>query len=166
MKKILLISIVTAMFILFGAKSAKALSVEVQIPEKYNDVEAGERLYFQIDVKYPENPTRIDLRLNYAINKDGELIVESKVLKAVETQASFMDFLVLPESADSGLHKVDVMIQDYGDLSEQVGASFQVKSTGTDRLNLYFIIVMSSIGFLALLVGYDMFKRRRRRQDV
>jgi len=33
-----------------------ALSISVHVPEKYTDVEAGERFYFEIDVKYPENP--------------------------------------------------------------------------------------------------------------
>src|SRR3989339_157453 len=76
--------------------SVSALSVAVHVPEKYTDVVAGERFYFEIEVKYPENPKRKDLKLNYEIiDSDGKLIAQSKVLKAVETQASFIDFFII-----------------------------------------------------------------------
>jgi len=79
--------------------SVSALSLVVHVPEKYTDVHAGERVYFEIEVKYPENPTRKDLRLNYDILKDNAIISQAQVLKAIETQASFIDFIVIPEGA-------------------------------------------------------------------
>ncbi len=111
---------------LISTAPASALSIVVHVPEKYTDVHAGERFYFEIEVKYPENPSRKDLRLEYEIKKDDEIIAHSKVLKAVETQASFIDFIVIPESADDGMHIINVKISDYETLSEEVSASFHV----------------------------------------
>lgn len=158
MLKIFLIIII----ILSVPSSARALNAVVHIPEKYMDVEAGDRLYFQLDVKYPENPTRIDLRLNYdVIGEDGKKVAEAQALKAIETQSSFMEFVVLPDSIPSGPHKINIAIKDYGDLSEKVGTSFMVSNKKLDRSTLYFIISMSSVFLLAILVIFDIARKRK-----
>ena len=141
--------------ILFGfisLTSVSALSIVVHVPEKYTDVQAGERFYFEIEVKYPENPSRKDLRLNYEILKDDEVIAQSKVLKAVETQASFIDFIVIPESAEKGLHIIKVKISDYEDLSEEVEASFHVTSGSSSQVKLYFFILLGVIILVGILI--------------
>ena len=89
MKKICLIFIGFVLFV----NLVSALSVVVHVPEKYVSVVAGERFYFEVEVKYPENPSRKDLSLEYKIlTRDGDVIAQSKVLKAIETQASFFVF--------------------------------------------------------------------------
>ena len=125
----------------FSVTSVSALSVVVHVPEKYTDVQAGERFYFEIEIKYPENPSRKDLRLNYEILKDDEVIAQSKVLKAIETQASFIDFIVIPESAEKGLHTIKVKIADYEELNEEIEASFHVIPAGSSQIKLYFFIL-------------------------
>ncbi len=140
--------------------SVSALSVVVHVPEKYTDVNAGERFYFEIEVKYPENPSRKDLRLNYEILKDNKIIAESQVLKAVETQASFMDFIVIPESAKSGLHIIKVKISDYEGLSEEVSASFQVIKSGSE-IKTYFFILLGAVVVVGFLVVWQIFRLRK-----
>lgn len=129
---------------------AHALSIAVHVPEKYTDVKAGERFYFEIEIKYPENSSRKDLRLNYEIKKDDEIIAQSKVLKAVETQASFIDFIVIPESAKKGLYTIRVGVSDYSNLNEEVEASFYVTKIW-NQLKLYFLILLGAILFVGLL---------------
>jgi hypothetical protein len=140
--------------------SVSALSVVVHVPEKYTDVNAGERFYFEIEVKYPENPSRKDLRLNYEISKNNKIIAESQVLKAVETQASFMDFIVIPENAKSGLHIIKVKISDYEGLSEEVSASFQVIKRGSE-IKTYFFILLGAVAVVGFLVVWQIFKLRK-----
>ncbi len=142
--------------------SVSALSVVVHVPEKYTDVVAGERFYFEIEIKYPENPSRKDLRLNYEISKDGEVIAQSKVLKAIETQASFMDFIVIPESADSGMHIIKVKIQDYETLGEEVEASFHVTTSGGEQIKLYFFILLGVVILVGILVVVNIMQGRKR----
>lgn len=152
---ILLISVLfTLIFFSLAAAPVHALSIGIHVPEKYTDVKAGERVYFEIDVKYPENPTRKDLRLQYKITKDGEIVAQAKVLKAVETQASFIDFIVVPEIADKGLHTIQVEISDYADLKEEVSTTFHVASKGSE-LMIYFFILLGAIVLVGGLVVWQ-----------
>lgn len=142
--------------------SVSALSLVVHVPEKYTDVTAGERFYFEIDVKYPENPSRKDLRLEYEIlTRDGELISQSKALKAVETQASFIDFIVIPENTKSGLYIINVKVKDFETLSEEVSSSFHVDAT-SDMVTLYLIVIFVAIVFVGILVVLSIALRKKR----
>ena len=135
---------------------AYALSAVVHIPEKYTDVQAGERFYFEIDIKYPENPSRKDLKLNYEILKDDEVIAQSKLLKAIETQASFMDFIVIPESIPTGMYIINVNVTDYEDLSEDVSASFHVVGSGSEEIRIYFFLLLGAIILVGGLVIWEV----------
>lgn len=149
-----------SIFVLFNFFCVSALSVVVHVPEKYTEVNSGERFYFEIEVKYPENPYRKDLKLGYEIlNENGDVIAQSKVLKAIETQASFIDFIVIPESAKSGMHVIKVTIKDYEDLSEEVEASFNVVSGSQTRI--YFFILLGVLVFVGGLVGFNIVLMRR-----
>ena len=128
---------------------AYALSIAVHVPEKYTEVYAGERFYFEIEIRYPENPIRKDLRLKYEISKDDEVIAQLKLLKAIETQASFMDFIVIPESAEKGLHTIKVNISDDENLNEEVSASFHVINPGSEQIRVYFFLLLGAV----ILVG-------------
>ncbi len=151
-----------ALFLLFiSLSNLSALSVVTHVPEKYHVVYPGERIYFQVEVKYPENPTRVDLKLNYIAEKDGNVIAQSKVLKAIETQASFMDFLIIPEDAEESLHIIKIEIRDYGDLSEEVETSFKVQKKGLDRIAKYFFITIGGMVILGILIMINIFRRRK-----
>ena len=160
--KILYISVFLFFTVFINVNLAHALSIVVHVPEKYTDVVAGERFYFEIEIKYPENPSRKDLRLQYEILENDEIIVQSKVLKAVETQASFVDFIVIPESAQGGLHLINVEISDYEDLSEEVSASFQVVRERGAQLKIYFLIILGAIVLVGLLVMVQILISRKR----
>ena len=149
MKKVLFFFIVW--LFLINLVSVSALSVITHVSEKYTDVVAGERFYFQIEIKYPENPSRKDLKLNYKILKDNEVIAQAKVLKAIETQASFMDFIVIPESAEKGMHIIKVGISDYEGLSEEVEASFHVVKYNSE-IKMYFFILLGVIVLVGVII--------------
>jgi len=141
---ILFFVVMTAIFFLPPRSQILALSAGVHVPEKYTDVLAGERFYFEIEIKYPENTSRKDLKLEYNIVKNGEIISQSKVLKAIETQSSFMDYVVIPSSAEAGLYEIKVKITDYQDLNEETSASFNVRSQDNSMF-YYFIILLAAI---------------------
>ena len=160
-KTICILLLLVANFL--GAVPVYALSIMVHVPEKYTDVEAGERFYFEIEIKYPENPSRKDLRLEYEIKKDDETIAQSKLLKAVETQASFMDFIVIPESAETGLYVINVKVSDYERLSEEVSASFHVVGEKGAQLRKYFLILLGVIILVGGLVVINIVVSRKKR---
>lgn len=159
--RIIYIIVFSLAFVYLSAAPACALSIAVHVPEKYTDIEAGERFYFEIEVKYPENPSRKDLRFNYEIKKDGRVIAQSKVLKAIETQTSFIDFIVIPEMAKAGLHIIDVTVSDYKNLRENVSASFQVMGGIGDQVKLYLFILLGIILFVGLSAGVQIFVMKK-----
>lgn len=141
-----------------------AISIMVHVPEKYTDVEAGERFYFELEIKYPENPKRKDLRLNYNItDQDNNPIAKAKYLKAIETQASFMDYIVIPESAKRGLYDIGIEISDYDDLRTDVSASFNVTPSVSEQAKIYFFILLGLILFIGVFVVMNMFALLRRK---
>ncbi len=160
MKKLFLV--ILLFFIFISLSNVSALSITVNVPEKYNEVNAGDRFYFEISVKYPENPTRIDLRLTYeVVDKNGNIIASSKALKAVETQASFIDFIVLPDEMDFGKHDIDVSVRDYGDLSEKVGSSFNVTKNRVDTLFTLVYVLIGAVILLGILIVVVLIRRRK-----
>lgn len=141
----------------------KALSVSTQIPEKYAEIQAGERIYFEIDIKYPENPIRKDLRLNYEVTKDQEIMAQSQVLKAVETQASFLDSIVIPENSKTGLYNLKVKISDDQGLNEEVSSSFQVIGSKDQEFKTYFLILAGVLSLVTILVIMNIVAFRRKK---
>lgn len=151
--------------IILGIPSfAHALSISVHVPEKYTDVKAGERFYFEVEIGYPENPKRKDLRFIYEIREGDIIIAQAKFLKAIETQASFMDFIIIPENTKKGLHTINVKIQDYESLSEEVSTSFFVKSKW-EAFQLYFFILLGIILFIGILIIDILLVLNRKRKS-
>ncbi|MCR4326952.1 MAG: hypothetical protein NUV46_00020 [Nanoarchaeota archaeon] len=130
---------------------ASAMTVLINIPERYSEVEAGQKVYFEIEVKWPENIGRKDLRMEYTLkNKDNQTIAYLKVLKAIQTQASFLDSISVPESTKSGVYTIFLTLTDYKDLNQEVAASFRVVEKQTDKRLLYTSIVV--IAFILISV--------------
>ena len=73
-------------------------------------------------------------------------------MKAIETQASFIDFIVIPESAETGLYIIKVKISDYEDLSKEVEASFHVIGNKSNKIKLYFFILLGVVILVGILV--------------
>jgi DNA gyrase/topoisomerase IV subunit A len=141
-----------------------AMSATINIPAKFSTVKAGESVYFETDVKWPENSGRKDLRIEYSISdKNGVEVAYLKVLKAIETQASFMDSMVIPENAAPGLYKIKLTLSDYQDLNHEVAASFTVaKSGGSIQIYLFIIIGILVVVALAVIIGMVFLIKRKR----
>lgn len=161
-KKIQLILVfLGSLFILLCEHSyVHALSAAIHIPEKYTSIETGERLYFELEIKYPENPERKDLHLDYRIMQDDRVIVESQVLRAIETHSFFTDYITIPEDADAGLCTIYVTITDYEDLNEQISASFDVVKKSNQNV-LYFSILLGVIIVIGLFIVWEILRLRK-----
>lgn len=135
---------------------ASAMSITIGIPEKYSEVKAGEKVYFETEVKWPENDNRKDLRIEYYIyDKSGNEVAYLKVLKAIETQASFMDSISIPESIAPGMYKISANFNDYKNLNQEVAVSFNVAKSG--GIPTYVFIVFGLLGAILIFVIFEMF---------
>ena len=94
------------------------------------------------------------------------MIAQSKVLKAVETQASFIDSIAIPSSVQNGIYTLEVRILDYAELDEEISTSFHVVSLESDKLQLYFIILILVVVFIGVLVLYDLKMNRQFREKL
>ena len=94
--------------------------------------------------------------------RDNEILAQSKILKAIETQASFIDFIIIPENANSGMHIIKIKIWDYVGLSEEVEATFYVVSESGRQIKLYFFILLGAVILVGILVVINIVKGRRR----
>jgi len=152
------IVVVIVLFILISfLKMASAMTATINIPEKYSEVVAGDAVYFETTVQWPENTERKDLRMEYSVrNKKGEEVAYLKVLKAIETQASFMDSISIPESLEPGIYRIYLNMTDYSDLNQEVVASFKVTSK-TNFLNTYLPIILGFFGLVAVFVSVELF---------
>ena len=136
---------------------ASAMTVTVGVPEKYSEIKAGEKVYFETEVKWPENSGRKDLRIEYSVkNKAGDEVAYLKVLKAIETQASFMDAVSIPESVPPGMYKISAKISDYKNLNQEVEASFNVAKSGNNT-QTYLFIIIGLLSVVAIFVISEMF---------
>ena len=128
-----------------------AIYISVSVPEKYTHVIAGEEFYFTFEVKDPKNFGRHDILLEYEIKKGDKTIAGKTETKAIETQASFLESIPIPEDAPSGVYSIVVTID-----KESGDAVFYVKK----QIN-YFLIIIAIIiigFFLTLLELYRIRK--------
>lgn len=136
---------------------ASAMSIVISVPEKYSEVKAGEKIYFETEVRWPENVGRKDLRIEYSVrNSVGQEVAYSKVLKAIETQASFMDSIAIPESVPPGMYRISAKFSDYKNLDQEVAASFGVTKNGDNTL-MYLFIIIGLLGTILFFVITEMY---------
>jgi len=149
---------------LFGVAQAKAMSATVNIPENYAEVHAGEKVYIETEIKWPENDYRKDLIIEYSVkDKNGDEIAYLKTLKAIETQASFMESITIPDSTKGGTYRVDVTVKDYEELNHDIVASFKVIEMGNDLVNTYIMIILVVVVFIAILLTFNVILLTKRR---
>lgn len=154
-RKILFILLFLVVLLLPGL--ALAMSITISVPAQYSEVKAGKAVFFETDVKWPENDGRKDLRIEYSVkNAGGAEVAYLKVLKAIETQASFMDTIPISESTKPGLYKIYATVSDYRNLNQEVVASFNVTKSG-GNLSTYLIIIAGVIGIAILFVVIAIF---------
>jgi uncharacterized protein YceK len=143
--------------------AASAMTITVGIPEKYSEVQAGEKVYFETEVKWPENIGRKDLRIEYSVkDKNGQEMAYLKVLKAIETQASFMDSISIPESIPSGMYKISATFSDYKNLNQEVAASFNVTKSN-NNIQMYLFIIIGILSVITIFVVIELFLLAKKR---
>ena len=67
MKKIINCIVKHVFILVLFVNISSAMTATVNIPEKYSEVIAGEKIYFETEIKWPENEGRKDLKIEYSI---------------------------------------------------------------------------------------------------
>jgi len=150
-----LILILLAVLIIFSVSSiivsaAQPFNVEIELPDSYKNVNPGSDVWFTVKLLNLANTQRIDVTLNYDIldSDSDESISHNSKTVAIETQASFVADLKVPEDILPGDYSIKVVVNS--SLGESYAkTALKVSNPKTDS-RLYYI--GGSILGLALLV--------------
>ncbi len=147
--------------ILLTSQFISAFELSVTIPDKYQEMQAGETLQFQIAIKNIEKAGRHDIRLDYQLKKGSIILNSRRELKAVETQASFLSSIKVPKETPSGIYTIEVIVNE----KEEVSTNFNVKSSEMAQIKIYLIILIIAILIVGGLIFWELHRlagRRRR----
>jgi len=153
--------------VISGAVTGKAiesgdlegLEVSVFVPEKYQRVQAGEMLQFQTSLKNIARSGRHDVQLDYYIKKNEITITNRRELKAVETQASFLGSIKVPEETLPGIYNIEVQINE----EESALATFYVKSSDVGQIRTYLIILIVAIILVGGMISWQLHRLTKKR---
>ncbi len=156
---VLFILLVSPAFIFGLEENIEGLEASVVVPEKYQRVQAGEMLQFQIVLKNIEIAGRQDIQLDYYIKKNEITINHRRELKAVETQASFLSSIKVPEETLPGIYNIEV------DINEQKTAlaTFYVTSNEVGQIRTYLIFLIIAILVVGGMIAWELHKLTRKR---
>jgi len=129
----------------------KGLELSVTVPEKYQKVQAGEMLQFQVALKNIQKAGRHDIQLDHYIKKNEIVITHRRELKAVETQASFLSSIKVPEETLPGIYDIEVEINE----EENALDAFYVKSSEMGQIKTYLILLIVAIVVVGSLVSWQ-----------
>jgi len=152
--------VIVLISLLTSVQMVSALEVSLSIPDKYQKVQAGERLFFEVQLKNIENAGRHDISLDYIIKKNDVVITSRRELKAVETQASFLASIKVPEETISGIYDIEVKIND--EFVSQ--SSFFVRSSELAQVKIYLLLLTIAVIIIGILIFWELHKLNKRRR--
>jgi len=140
-------------------QSAYAIDVSVSIPDKYQEIGVGGTLFFKVDLQDQQNVGRHDISLKYDVKKGGDedIIVSSRELKAIETQASFLSSIMIPNSAESGIYNIVVTVND----KESASAAFYIRGLSTEGTIDFYLVILFTIVVIGGLALYEIDRIRK-----
>ena len=133
------------------------LEVSVIIPDKYQKVQPGEMIQFQITLKNIKAAGRHDIPLDYYIKKNEIILNHRREIKAIETQASFLSSIHVPEETLPGIYSVVVEIEN-----ERAESTFYVKSSDISQIKFYLIVLIVAILVVGGLIVFELHRLKKR----
>lgn len=100
------------MMLLLAPVVEAGFNVELELPDKYNEIEPGEKVWFTSKLLNLQNKRRLDVTLVYTLHdaNDRRLASRSETV-AIETQASFVGNLKTPSHLEDGSYTLRVTVK-------------------------------------------------------
>jgi len=149
--------VLAMMVLIWTMPSVYAIDVSVSVPDKYQEIGVGGTLYFKVDLQDPQNAGRHDISLKYDVTKGENVLVSSKELKAIETQASFLSSIAIPSNADSGIYNIVVTVND----KESASAAFYIRGLSTESTIDFYMVILFTIVLIGILALYEIDRIRK-----
>lgn len=144
---ILFVLVLSLAFLSLKVFAAQPFNVEIDLPDNYQNVNPGSEIWFTINLLNLANSQRIDVTLNYEIiDLDNKSVIHNSKTVAIETQASFVASLRVPENLPSGKYYINVMV------SSSLGESSSKSSLLVSNSKKDFIYYYISLGAIVILL--------------
>jgi len=119
--------------------AAQSFNVEIELPDSYKNVNPGNDVWFTIKLLNLANTQRVDVTLNYEIaDSNGKSIIHNTKTVAIETQASFVADLKLPENSLPGDYNINVVVNS--SMGESTATTALKVSASKNDMMLYYVL--------------------------
>lgn len=149
------------MLVFFSLKLVMPLDVIASFPSEA-EVKAGEKIYFEVDVRYPENFERKDLYIVHSVkDMSGKEVLNFQSLRAIQNRISFVDSVFIPSNFETGNYVFEIDVMEGEKKLGEAGLTFFVLNEEEISFKQAFYILFSSMVFITFLVVLDIIKSGR-----
>ena len=143
-------------------------NVEVDLPSTYQVVHAGDDIWFTINLLNLANPERIDVTIDYAmLDASGRTLATRSKTVAVETQASFVADLKVPQDAAEGSYHIGVDVaSSLGNSTASVAFAVQKQEDNTIYYVAAAIVALIIILIIVSIKSKPLIEKLRVRAKV
>lgn len=131
-------------------------NLEVDIPQEYSSIHSGTKIVFTTKLLSLQDLGRRDVTLKYEIINDKNVVVLTKSeTVAVQTQASFVGNIQIPENLESGIYSLKITLISDSEQNPETIASFSIvkeKTQDNTKNYIYIGIIALTIIIILLLI--------------
>ena len=130
-----------------------SFNLKVEIADSHKTIQPGEEIYFTTKILNLANKQRKDITLKYEILKENNVITTKSETMAIETQASFVGDLKIPEASEEGNYdlRVTLLVNDVEEASGKDSFQITKKENKTTYYTYVIIIVIIALGLIILI---------------
>jgi uncharacterized membrane protein len=110
---LLTLMFLSSLFVLSShiVSAVQPFNIEIELPDSYRNVNPGSEVWFTIKLLNLDNLQRMDVTLSYDIvNSGSKSIIHNSKTVAIETQASFVASLKIPDNTPPGDYAIDLVV--------------------------------------------------------
>jgi hypothetical protein len=164
---ILLTAIVFSFFIIFPKVTLFTIkniednpfNLKTEIPETYESVNSGKTLLFTSKVLNLANNQRIDVTLKFdVLDSNKNLIATKSETVAIETQASFVREIKIPENTLPGKYTLHTELIYQDKKEAEADNSFSIINPNNKKTNYWLIFI---VGAIILMMIYISLKSKK-----
>ena len=144
----------------------KLFDISLEISQRFKAVSAGDDIAFAVTIFNLGSPGRVDVKIIYLLKDlENNVISESSELVAVETRASFLKNVHVPEYLKPGKYVLSAEVHYDGTVGMSSDTFAVVKKPEVRNTFLILVIVLCIILFIALLVWFIIYRYRKKARD-
>jgi len=137
---------------IFLVGAQEPFNLEVEIAQTHKTINPGEHVWFTTKIMNLGRQERTDITLEYEVlNKDKELVAKKTETVAIETQASFVSNLKIPEKSSQGPHTLEVSLKVNENEEAKGSSSFNVVWEKQEYVR-YVVIGLIIVAVLVILM--------------